>query len=211
MMRKQWMAIIFLLLFSTASFAVGTELAGIDVDAAHGPTVITLRASGMFTHREYTPTSSLIFVDLTGVSPAQFGNMQKEFSNVAGIAAYRVSSYKDARGAQVTRVEMTLRGEPTVAIREVPNGVALKLDVAKNSATTGAHPATTAAPAPAPAAPAAPKSARIASVENVSVARNKDSVDVEISGDGPLAHQEMIVPSPDRLVIDIPNSEPATE
>jgi type IV pilus secretin PilQ/predicted competence protein len=213
MMRKQWMAIIFLLLFSTASFAVGTELAGIDVDAAHGPTVITLRASGMFTHREYTPTSSLIFVDLTGVSPAQFSNAQKEFSNVAGIAAYRVSSYKDARGAQVTRIEMTLRGEPTVAIREVPNGVALKLEVPRNSTTTVAHPKTAAAPvpAPAPAAPAAPQSARIASVENVSIARNKDSVDVEITGDSPLAHQEMIVPSPERLVIDIPNSEPATE
>ena len=65
--------------------------------------------------------------------------------------------------------------------------------------------------ASAPAAPGAPKSSRIASVQNVSIARNKDSVDVEITADSPVNHQEMIVESPERLVIDLPNSEPAME
>ena len=57
-----------LLVLSTVGMAANSQLTNVSAAAQGNATVITLHASGAFTHTEYRPTDTLLLVDLSGVS-----------------------------------------------------------------------------------------------------------------------------------------------
>jgi type IV pilus assembly protein PilQ len=63
----------------------------------------------------------------------------------------------------------------------------------------------------AAAAPSVAKSAKTVSVKNVAVVRGKSGMQVEILATGPVTPQTMKLASPDRIVLDLPNTIPAAK
>ncbi len=196
---------------STASATSASLLSGVRVDARDNAGVVTIQASGNFTHTEYRPTDSLILVDLAGVSLAH-PDTQLHSVSVPGVLSWRVVGYRYASGAEVARVELNLAPGAQVKVADVEHGVELRV----------VGPSGTGAAQSANAQPAEPKkllpsghvfaSARAAKtsdpshIRNVSIVRSKEGLDVEITANGPIAATTMKLSSPDRVVVDIPNS-----
>src|SRR4051812_48090771 len=63
----------------------------------------------------------------------------------------------------------------------------------------------------AAAAPSVAKPAKTISIKNVAVVRGKSGMQVEILATGPVTPQTMKLASPDRVVLDLPNTIPATK
>jgi type IV pilus assembly protein PilQ len=63
----------------------------------------------------------------------------------------------------------------------------------------------------AAAAPSVAKSAKTVSIKNVAVVRGKSGMQVEILATGPVTPQTMKLASPDRIVLDLPNTIPAAK
>src|SRR3954464_991858 len=63
----------------------------------------------------------------------------------------------------------------------------------------------------AAAAPSVAKPAKTISIKNVSVVRGKSGMQVEILATGPVTAQAMKLSSPDRVVLDLPNTIPAAK
>jgi type IV pilus assembly protein PilQ len=210
MMRlKQLLGTILLAAVTTAVAASPvSQLSGVRVDGRDQSAIVTIQASGTFTHTEYRPTDNLMLVDLAGVSIAH-PDTQLHGVSAPGVLSYRVVGYRYASGTEVARVELNLAPGTKASVTDIENGVEVKI--------TGS---TTAAPAPAPtpaeikkvAAPNTvvpampPKSTGTSHISNVSVARGKDGVDIEITADGPMTAKTMKLSGPDRVVLDIPNS-----
>jgi type IV pilus assembly protein PilQ len=165
--------------------AAGTvsQLGGVLVKSQDSAAVITILANGTFTHKEYRPTSNLMLVDLAGVTIAQLDTKVHEVS-APGVKSYRVASYRSGDGTEVTRLEVTLFPGAKVKVSEVQGG--LELRVAEMAVTA--------------------KSGAISRVQDVSVTHGSDALNIEISGSGSLVAKTMKLASPDRLVVDIPNS-----
>ncbi|MGH9509024.1 MAG: type IV pilus secretin PilQ [Terriglobales bacterium] len=161
-------------------------------------TVVTIRANGAFTHTEYRPTDNLLLVDLNGVSAGTDDKMHQ--LQVPGASAYRVLGYKGASGADVARVEITLAANVGVSVNEAGNELQVRLTGATSNA-----PETAETPAAPPAA-AAPVRETSASLRDVQVSRAADGIEVSILATGPLTPKAMTLTSPDRLVIDLPNT-----
>jgi type IV pilus assembly protein PilQ len=165
--------------------AAGTvsQLGGVLVKSQDSAAVITILANGTFTHKEYRPTSNLMLVDLAGVTIAQLDTKVHEVS-APGVKSYRVASYRSGDGTEVTRLEVTLFPGAKVKVSEVQGG--LEPRVAEMAVTA--------------------KSGAISRVQDVSVTHGSDALNIEISGSGSLVAKTMKLASPDRLVVDIPNS-----
>ncbi|MGH9603529.1 MAG: AMIN domain-containing protein, partial [Terriglobales bacterium] len=161
-------------------------------------TVVTIRTNGAFTHTEYRPTDNLLLVDLNGVSAGRDDKMHQ--LQVPGASAYRVLGYKGASGADVARVEITLAANVGVSVNEAENELQVRLTSASSNA-----PETAETPAAPPAAPA-PVREISASLRDVQVSRTADGIEVSILATGPLTPKAMRLTSPDRLVIDLPNT-----
>ncbi|HLY98299.1 MAG TPA: type IV pilus secretin PilQ [Candidatus Angelobacter sp.] len=186
-------------------------LSGVRVDTRDNAGVVTIQASGNFTHTEYRPTDSLILVDLAGVSLAH-SDTQLHTVSAPGVLSWRVVGYRYASGAEVARVELNLAPGAQVKVADIEHGVEVR--VAGASRTVAAQ--------PMDAKPAEPKklssSGNVASsvlpartagpshIRNVSIVRGKEGLEVEITANGPIAATTMKLSSPDRLVVDIPNS-----
>lgn len=215
MRLKQQLGILLLLLVPGAISATSTrQLTDVGVQSKDNATTLTIRANGSFQHTEYRPTDNLLLVDLTGVSAAKLENQSQDLhGKFPGVSSYHVVGYKGANGSSITRVEMALAPDAIVSVRESANTLALR--VTANSATAAAaevapHEQTAkAAPEVSPAPARA--SGRPVQVRNVSLARGKDGFNVEVSASGPVTPKVMRLTAPDRIVIDIPNSVPATK
>ncbi len=210
MMRlKQLLGTILLAAVTTAAAASPvSQLSGVRVDGRDQSAVVTIQASGTFTHTEYRPTDNLMLVDLAGVSIAH-PDTQLHGVSAPGVLSYRVVGYRYASGTEVARVELNLASGTKASVTDIENGVEVKI-----TSSTTAAPAPVPAPAetkkvaaPSTVAPATPaKSTGTSHISNVSVARSKDGVDIEITADGPMTAKTMKLSGPDRVVLDIPDS-----
>src|SRR5207248_221659 len=194
MRQKQLLGILATLLMScTIAAAAGQQLAGIEVGTSGSTATLTVRATGTFTHKESTPSSSLVYLDLAGVEPAQFAGTTKAVNSTA-LSSYHVIGFRE-RGSDVTRIEVAFPANTVVAFREVPLGIELRLEHT--------------APPPPPTHAAVNAAQTTATVHNIAVARARDGVQVEIAADASLVHKEMRLTNPDRVVIDLMNAIPA--
>jgi type IV pilus secretin PilQ/predicted competence protein len=193
---------------TTAAAGAATELAGVRVDGRDHAGVVTILTSGTFTHTEYRPTDSLMLVDLAGVSIAHPDTTLHNVS-APGVLSYRVVGYRYASGTEVARVELNLAPGAQVKVTEIAKGV--EVTVGNGSLTPAEAPlargaATTTAEMTAKSTVAAPRSIGTSHIRNISVARGKEGLNIEITADGPITGKTMKLTGPDRLVLDIPNS-----
>lgn len=205
--------LLLLLVLSTMAAAGSTQLTDVAVLSKDNATTLTIRANGAFTHTEYRPTDNLLLVDLAGVSAAKHENHTRELRGThPGVESYRVVGYKGANGVDITRVELTLAPSAVISVMEGKNSVAVKI-------ASSAAPAVKAVSAEVPAKvvvnadaknEAKAAASRIAQIKNVSVARGKNGLQVNISANSPIEPKALKLSSPDRIVIDVPNAVPAS-
>src|SRR5579859_680371 len=112
-------------------------LSGVRVDTRDNAGVVTIQASGNFTHTEYRPTDSLILVDLAGVSLAH-SDTQLHTVSAPGVLSWRVVGYRYASGAEVARVELNLAPGAQVKVADIEHCVEVR--VAGASRTVAAQP-----------------------------------------------------------------------
>jgi type IV pilus assembly protein PilQ len=198
MRLKQLLGIILLAMGTTAMASASvSQLSGVEVKTRENSGVVTILASGAFTHTEYRPTENLMLVDLVGVS-AIHPDPESHAVQAPGLRSYRVLAYRAASGLETTRVELNLLPGAKAYVSDIAGGIEVHV-------TGVAEPATvTASSAAASTIPAAAKS--VNHIRQVSVSRDQQSVSVEINGSAPLTAKTMKLTSPDRLVLDIPNS-----
>ena len=208
MMRlKQLLGIILLAIVTTMAAAGSTaQLAGIRGGHQDNASFVTISANGAFTHTEYRPTDSLMLVDLAGVSVAHPDATVHSIASPS-VQSYRIVGYRSASGTEVARIELNLAKGATVKVNEVEGGVELRISGGPASTVPVAE--KMAKPATENAAPvAAPHEggARMSHINNIAIARGKDGINVEVTGSEPMTAKTMRLTSPDRVVLDIPNS-----
>ncbi|HEX7286405.1 MAG TPA: type IV pilus secretin PilQ [Candidatus Angelobacter sp.] len=194
-MRLKQLLGILLLAIGTNAVATtsASQLSGVLVKNQNNAGVVTILASGAFTHTEYRPADNLMLVDLAGVS---LGRPDARVHTVfaPGVRSYRIVEYRSTSGSDVTRIELTLVPGANVKVSDINGGVELNV---------------TGAPAVVPSTSdiaAAGKSSALTRVRGISVVKDKDGLNIEISGSGPMTARTMKLTGPDRLVVDIPNS-----
>ena len=218
MRLKQLLGVIILTLFATAmALAANSQLTNVSVTGQGHATTVLLQANGAFTHTEYRPVDNLLLVDLAGVTAGKLKDTVQAV-NKPGVTSYRVLAYTGANGAEVARLEITLTAGAVVNVAPVTGG--LEVRVAENTkpasavpdkpaekpAMAAAKPEMTVAEKPAQAA----ASSRPVQVKHVSVQRGKAGMEVEITASAPIEPKVMMLTSPDRLVVDLPNAVPLT-
>jgi type IV pilus assembly protein PilQ len=208
MMRLKQLLGTILLAAATTAVAAGpvSQLSGVRVDGHDQIAVVTIQASGTFTHTEYRPTDNLMLVDLAGVS-IPHPDTQLHGVSAPGVLSYRVVGYRYASGTEVARVELNLAAGTKASVVDIENGVEVKITGNTTTAPAMTPAETKKIAAPVPPAPVMPaKSTGTSHISNVAVARGRDGVDIEIIGDGPMTAKTMKLSGPDRVVLDIPNS-----
>jgi type IV pilus assembly protein PilQ len=188
---RQLLGIVLLASASAMAAATVSQLGDVLVKSQDSAAVITILASGTFTHSEYRPTDNLMLVDLAGVSIAHPDAKVHEVS-APGVKSYRVAGYKSSGGAEVARLELTLAPGAKVNVTEVEGGLELHVSASPAVATV--------------VAPAMQRTGTASRIREVSVARSSDALNIEISGSGPMTAKTMKLTHPDRVVVDIPNS-----
>lgn len=192
---RQLLGIVLLASASAMAAATVSQLGGVLVKNQDSAAVITILASGTFTHTEYRPTDNLMLVDLAGVSIAH-PDAKVHQIDAPGVRSYRVAGYRSAGGADVARLELTLMPGAKVNVNEVEGGLELRVS---GSAAVAAR-SDLATP------PAIQKTGAATRIREISVARNGDALNIEISGSSPMTAKTMKLTHPDRVVVDIPNS-----
>src|SRR5205823_1721163 len=213
MMRLKQLLGIILLAVLTTTVAAGSssQLAGIRVEHQDNASSVTIHANGTFTHTEYRPTDTLMLVDLAGVSIAHQDPAIHSVSS-PGVQSYRIVGYRSASGTDVARIELNLAKGAIVKVNEVESGVELHISGGATAATTKPVAGTPVAGTPkvatenAPAAVTPHESTRTSHINNISIARGKNSLNIEVTGTEPMTAKTMKLTSPDRVVVDIPNS-----
>ena len=211
MRLKQVLGVLFLLLtLSTMAVAAGPQLTSVNVTGQAQTSTIVLQASGAFTHSEYRPVDNMLLVDLSGVAPGALKETSKAV-NLPGVVSYRVLGYAGNRGAEVTRVEITLHPGSVVNVKEIADGLQVQVAVGAGAATSQPKlvPAALKTPEPAKAAPASHPASHPVLVHNIAVARGKGGMQVEISASAPITPTLTKLTGPDRIVVDLPNAIPA--
>ncbi|HEV3041555.1 MAG TPA: type IV pilus secretin PilQ [Candidatus Angelobacter sp.] len=212
MMRLKQLLGIILLAVLTTTVAAGSssQLAGIRVEHQDSASLVTIHANGTFTHTEYRPTDTLMLIDLAGVSIAHPDPAIHSVST-PGVQSYRIVGYRSVSGTDVARIELNLAKGATVKVNEVESGVELQVSggptatVAKAAAPAPKQPVVENVPAIAPPHQSV-QSVKTSHINNVSVARGKDSINIEVTGTEPMIAKTMKLDHPDRVVVDIPNS-----
>ena len=218
MRLKQVLGLLTLLLvMSAVGMAANSQLTNVSAAAQGNATVITLHASGAFTHTEYRPTDTLLLVDLSGVSAGKWKENTRTL-DLPGVSSYHVVGYTGTSGSEVARLELNLAPGAMVDVNQANGALNIKI-TGKGSAKPAMAPAPAvaaqakpaepkAAEAKSVATPAALKSGSPVMVSNISVARGQGTMDIEISGNGPMTAKAMKLASPARVVIDIANAVP---
>ncbi len=190
-----------------------SHLTNISVEKDSGAAVVTIRANGAFTHNEYRPADNLLLVDFPGATVGVLDSNPHPV-DVPGISSYQVHSYKAANGSEVARVEFALAGHMNVRFSEQANALILRVssegEKASNlSASDNNRPAASRSGATnSEDAVELHGNVQLVRVQGVSVVRGHDGTDVEIRATGSLTPKLLTLKSPDRLVIDLPNSVP---
>lgn len=213
MRLKQLLGIVIaLLVFTTMAAAAGSQLTDVKVATQGQATTVSVHATGAFTHTEYRPTDNLLLVDMTGVSAAKLDGKTQNLQS-PGVVSYRVMGYKGVSGTEVSRLELALAPAATVSFSEAAGVLHVQVTPAASYGPAEARKPAAAKPLAMPTAKPEPrlaesKPARPVTVRNVSVARSKDGVAIEILGSGALTPKAMKLTAPHRVVIDLPNAVP---
>ena len=170
-----------------------SELGGVLVKNQDNAAVITILANGTFTHTEYRPTDNLMLVDLAGVSIAHPDAKVHDVS-APGVLSYRMAGYRSTDGNDVARMELTLLPGARVSVNGVEGGLEIHVSGASARKPDALR------------TPVSLKTGAISRIREVSVAHGEGSLNVEISGSGPMSATTMKLAHPDRVVVDIPNS-----
>jgi type IV pilus assembly protein PilQ len=181
---------------STMATATVSQLGSVLVKNQDSAAVITVLANGAFTHTEYRPTDNLMLVDLAGVSIANH-DAEVHAVSAPGVRSYRVVGYRSTSGTEVARLEVNLAPGAKVNVNDIEGG--LEVRVTGDAARV--------VPVKETSALAARTNGRVSRISNISIARAKDALNIEISGSGPMTAKTMKLTQPDRVVVDIPNSE----
>src|SRR5262249_50741087 len=198
MRLKQLLGTILLAAAATAAATASvSQLSGVLVKDQDKAGVVTILASGAFTHTEYRPTDNLMLVDLAGVSIAQPDPLVHAVM-APGVRSYRIVGYRSASGAETARVELTLTPGAKVDVSDVAGGVELRI--------TGGAAAAPSKEIIARDAEVLSKSGAHNQIRDISISHNAQGLDVQIIGSGPLTAKTMKLTGPDRLVLDIPNA-----
>jgi type IV pilus assembly protein PilQ len=194
MTRAKQVLKILLPLVALTAMAVAAEpqLAEVSAIAQAGGSLVTIRATGAFTHTEYRPAENLLLVDLAGVTAGTLEGTAHKL-HVPGVSGYRVVGYKGSSGAAVVRVELTLAPNAAVSLSEGSNALLVQV--------TGAAPAKAAGSSSQDAPKAV--AGKPALIEDVAVVRGEQGVSVEIRGSAPLQSKSMKLTNPDRVVVDV--------
>src|SRR5436305_1315246 len=196
MKLKQLLGILLLtMVCSTVAAAAGNQLTQVSAKHVGDATLVSIQATGAFTHTEYRPSENLLLVDMTGVSASKLSGKTR-LLNAPNVVGYRVLEYKASSGGTVARVELTMAKGTGVSVSDAHNALVVKV--------TG----TAASEEAAQTAPAPKSEPKTASVKNVSVVRGKNGMEVEILASAPVTPQAMKLTSPDRVVLDLPNTIP---
>ena len=218
MRLKQLLGLVTLLLVvSTVAMAANPTLTNVSAAAQGNATVITLHASGAFTHTEYRPTETLLLVDLSGVSAGKLKEISRNLS-LPGVSSYHVIGYTGSSGSEVARVEMNLTPGTQVDVSQ--SGAVLNIRVMSKNGGPAATDVAEEKLAPKPVTKAAPvkmaamkteapaRMSGAVTVAGVSVVRGEGTLNIEINGNGPMAAKTMKLTGPDRVVVDIANAVP---
>ena len=219
MRLKQLLGLVTLLLvLSSVGMAATSQLTSVNAAAQGNATVVTLHASGAFTHTEYRPTDTLLLVDLTGVSAGKWKELTRDV-NLPGVNSYHVVGYTGSNGSEVARMELNLAAGSVVDIAQTGDALNVKITnkntVAKNVPAPAPVAEKTAMPKTIAAKPAAMKTeapvhgGAMVTVSNVSVVRGEGTLDIEINGTGPMTAKTMKLSQPARVVVDIANAVPS--
>jgi type IV pilus assembly protein PilQ len=128
-----------------------------------------------------------MLVDLAGVSIAHPDAKVHDVS-APGVVSYRMAGYRTADGTEVARMELTLAPGAKVNVNGVEGGLEIHI-------------------AGATARKAQVEAGPIRTIKDIAVDRGADSLNIEISGSGPMTATTMKLAHPDRVVVDIPNSQ----
>ena len=194
---KQLLGMILLAGVLTAPAAgSASQLAGVQVENRNQASILTILANGPFTHTEYRPTDNLMLVDLAGVS-AEHQDAAIHPVSSGAVKSYRVVGYRSPSGAEVARVELTLLPGATTRVNDIKGGVEVRISGHSALAPTASalepsiHPVAT---------------GHLNHISSITVAHGVDGVSIEVAGSGAMTAKTMKLTSPDRIVMDIPNS-----
>ncbi len=209
MRLRQLLSIVLVLaLSSMVATAATSELKNVSVASQGKSTTLTLITTGAFGHNEYRASDNLLLVDLTGVTAGKLKDRERSLQ-AAGVTSYHVVSYKGIGGVDVTRLELRVSPDATVTTSEVAGGLQVAIASSSEAASSLPKPESAAGTVAQTTAAAPPSpSAGTAKIQSVSVVRGKAEMAVEVSGTAPLTAKVLKLSSPDRLVLDIPNSAP---
>ncbi|MBV8205185.1 MAG: type IV pilus secretin PilQ [Acidobacteria bacterium] len=145
MNRYKYIYSVIAIFFLSAAAAAQVSLVSIDVNTAGNATTLTLHTSGAFSHKESLPSASLIVVELEGVARSLVP------AEVHALHAPGVVSYHVVTSGQGVRVEVAVAPNTTAAFREMPNGLALRIETRAPGRQPQPQPAVTPGPAAPPA------------------------------------------------------------
>jgi len=201
MRLKQLLGILLPLVIVSTAAAAGPQLTQVSIANVDTATILTLHASGTFTHKEYRPSENLLLVDMPGVSAASMDD-RTHWVNLPGVVSYRLVGYKGADGADIARLELTLALGATVGARQKDNDLVLRVTGNSGQAAQTGQETATSAPE------AASGGSGLATVQRLNVIRARNGIDVEILANGVLQPKAMRLSRPERVVIDLPNAVP---
>src|SRR5437660_12465270 len=187
MKLKQLLGILLLtVVCTTMAAAAGTQLTQVSAKHVGDVTLVSIQATGAFTHTEYRPSENLLLVDMTGVSASKLSGKTR-LLHAPNVVGYRVLEYKASSGGTVARIELTMSKGTGISVSDAHNALLVKV-------TGGtADPIT---PTAATEIAAESVAAKAASVKNVSVVRGKNGMQVEILASAPITPQAMKLSSP---------------
>ena len=191
----------------TALATADSQLTEISVQGEGNAATITIHGNGALTHNEYRPVDNLLLVDFPGVDVGTLDS-NTHTVNVPGVTSYQVHSYRAANGTQIARVELTLASHMNVRLSSQSNAVQVAVSTEPETVPTVAKPSPTLSQPRAISSAALPTSSQLLRVRGISVVRGNDGTNVEIRATGTLTPKTLMLKSPERLVIDLPNAVP---
>jgi type IV pilus assembly protein PilQ len=219
MRLKQLLGLVTLLLVVSTVTMAATSLLNVSATAQGNATVVTLHASGAFTHTEYRPTDTLLLVDLTGVSAGKWKELTRSIS-LPGVNSYHVLGYNGSTGSEVARMELNIAPGAIVDVEQVGQALNIRVSSKNGASAPAAVAVAEKSGAPKPVSPkrevtagankaeAPVSSGAPITVSNISVVRGEGTLDIEINGSGPMIAKTMTLSRPARVVVDIANAVP---
>jgi type IV pilus assembly protein PilQ len=199
---KQLLGVLILIVATSAmAAAAGSQLTAVSAKSEAGAAVVTIKATGAFTHTEYRPSENLLLVDLAGVSAAKFDS-KAHLLQVPNVVGYKITQFKAASGDPVARVEFTLKPGAGVNVADGQGALLVKVT------GTGAGASEVAAKSSAPAVVQANAHGKPATIQHIGVVRTKNGAELEVLASAAVTPQAMKLTQPDRIVLDVPNAVP---